>query len=86
MRALYSKDFVLFEAESPGLYSKQEYLGKLVTRPYTPVFVFLDGNGKKVLEMAGFRNPRQAKALHQFIAGRLYEKTSWPEFLKTYPQ
>lgn len=77
---------MLFEAESPGLYSKQEYLGKLVSRAYTPVFVFLDGNGKKVLEMAGFRNPRQAKALHQFIAERQYEKTSWPEFLKTYPQ
>lgn len=86
MKALYSKDFVLFEADSPAMYSKDEYLGKLVTRPYTPVFVFLDGNGKKVLEMAGFRNPREAKALHEFITKRHYGKRAWTEFLAAYPK
>jgi thioredoxin-related protein len=77
---------VLFEADSPSMYSKDEYLGKLVTRQFTPVFIFLDHTGKKVLEMAGFRNPREAKALHEFISKRHYVKRSWQDFLAAYPQ
>ena len=77
---------MLFEADTPSMYSKEETLGKLVTRRFTPVFVFLDGNGRKVLEMAGFRDPRQAKALHEFITKRHYVKTGWPEFLAAYPK
>ena len=77
---------MLFEADTPAMYSPEETLGKLVTRRFTPVFIFLDGNGKKVLEMAGFRDQRQAKALHEFITKRLYVKTGWPEFLAAYPK
>jgi thioredoxin-related protein len=58
---------------------------ELTTRAYTPIFVFLDGTGKKVLETAGFRNPREGKALHDFVSRRHYLKTSWRDFLASYP-
>jgi thioredoxin-related protein len=68
------------------MYSKNEELGRLVDAQFTPAFVFLDGSGKKVLEVRGFRTPREAKALHEFVNKRHYARTSWPEFLKSYPQ
>lgn len=49
------------------------------------MFVFLDDKGKKILEMRGFRNPREAKALHEFVAKRLYLKTTWQAHLERYP-
>lgn len=57
-----------------------------MTFPYTPVFVFLDANGRKVAETRGFRNPREAKALHEFVTKRLYLTTSLQEFLAAYPR
>jgi thioredoxin-related protein len=54
---------------------------ELATRAYTPVFVFLDASGKKVVETAGFRNAREAKALHEFVSKRHYLKTTWRDFL-----
>lgn len=50
------------------------------------MFVFLDAGGKKVLETRGFRDPREAKALHEFVSQRLYLKTQWPAFLAAYPK
>jgi thioredoxin-related protein len=77
---------VVFEAEPPSYYLPDEELGKLSSARYTPVFVFLDTRGRKVLETRGFRNPREAKALHEFVSRRLYAKTSWPAFLAAYPK
>jgi thioredoxin-related protein len=77
---------VLFEADPPGAYFDDDELGKLVTFRFTPVFVFLDNSGKKVLETRGFRNPREARALHEFVTKRLYVKMSLQEFLNTYPK
>jgi hypothetical protein len=49
------------------------------------VFVFLDASGRKVLETRGFRTPREARALHEFVAKRRYLETEWPAFLAAYP-
>jgi len=48
--------------------------------------VFLDANGKKVAETAGFANPREAKALHEFVTRKHYLKTGLREFLDSYPK
>jgi thioredoxin-related protein len=76
---------VVFEAEPPSNYLPDEQLRKLSAAAYTPVFVFLDASGKKVLETRGFRNPREARALHEYVARRIYLKTPWPAFLAAYP-
>ena len=86
LRKLYTRDFVVFEAESPGRYPAGHELRKLTGRSYTPVWVMLDSNGRKVLENSGFRNPREARALHQFISTRAYQKSSYEDFLASYPQ
>lgn len=82
----YSRDFVVFEAEAPSNYLPNDELRKLSVAHYTPVFVFLDSSGKKVLETRGFRTPREAKALHEFISKRLYRQARWQEFLAAYPK
>lgn len=76
----------MFEAEPPTHYLPDETLRKLSSAHYTPVFVFLDGGGRKVLETRGFRNPREARALHEFVSKRLYTRTKWPAFLAAYPR
>jgi thioredoxin-related protein len=76
---------VLFEADAPNTYAPDHPLGKLTRQPFTPVFVFLDAKGKKVLETRGFANPREARALHEFVSKRHYAKTSWQDFLAAYP-
>jgi thioredoxin-related protein len=86
LKNLYSKDFVVFEAEPPSNYLPDEELRKLSSAHYTPVFVFLDSKGKKILETRGFRNPREAKALHEFVSKRAYLKTQWSAFLAAYPK
>lgn len=86
LKKRYTKDFVVFEAEPPSNYLPTDELRKLSKAHYTPVFVFLDSGGRKVLETRGFRTPREAKALHEFIAGRLYLKTEWQVFLAAYPK
>ena len=86
LNKLYSRDFAVFEAEPPSNYLPTEALGKLSAARYTPVFVFLDAGGKKVLETRGFRTPREAKALHEFVSKRVYLKTPWPAFLAAYPK
>lgn len=70
----------------PNSYSPGHPLGKLTKQLYTPVFVFLDAKGRKVLETRGFRTAREARALHEFVSRRHYAKTSWPDFLAAYPQ
>jgi len=50
------------------------------------VFVFLDASGNKVLETRGFRNAREAKALHEFVTKQHYSSTSLQEFLAKYPK
>lgn len=86
LKSLYSKDFVVFEAEAPSNYLPNDELRKLSSARYTPVFVFLDSRGKKVLETRGFRTSREAKALHEFVTKRLYLKTQWQAFLAAYPK
>ena len=76
----------MFEAEPPTNYLPDEQLRKLSAAHYTPVFVFLDSSGKKVLETRGFRNPHEARALHEFVSKRLYLKTQWPAYLAAYPK
>ncbi len=84
LRNLYSKNFVVYEAESPRSYPEGHELRKLTARPYTPVFVFLDSNGRKVAETNGFRNEREAKALHEFVTKKHYATQSWQAFLTAY--
>jgi thioredoxin-related protein len=72
------------DADAPRSYPEGHELRKLTTLPYTPVFVFLDASGKKVAEMHGFRNPREAKALHEFVSKKRYTQTSWKDFLAGY--
>lgn len=86
LERLYAKDFVLFEAGAPNAYPASHELRKLTTRRYTPVFVFLDSSGKKVVETPGFRSEREAKALHEFVTQKAYLKTSLREFLDAYPR
>ncbi len=86
LRKRYSTDFVIYEADPPALYAKSHELGRLTSLQFTPVFVFLDASGKKVLETRGFRNEREAKAIHEFVAKRHYLKTELREFLAAYPQ
>ena len=76
----------MFEADSPSSYPADHELRKLTGRPYTPVFVFLDASGKKVLETRGFSSPREAKALHEFVTKKHYLKTGLREFLDAYPR
>lgn len=75
----------MFEANIPTSYPEGHELRKIVSFRYTPVFVFLDANGRKVLETHGFRNAREAKALHEFVSKRHYTRTSLQEFLSKYP-
>jgi thioredoxin-related protein len=84
LKKLYSTDFVVFEAHTPYSYPEGHELRKLATFPYTPVFVFLDANSKKVVETRGFRTEREAKALHEFVTTKAYRKTSLREFMATY--
>ena len=86
LRKLYSQDFVVVEAQSPSTYAEGHVLRKLTRRSYTPVWVFLDADGNKVLENTGFRNPREARALHAYVTGRHYRKTKFEEFLAAYPK
>jgi thioredoxin-related protein len=81
----YSRDFVVFEASSPYVYPEGHELRKLTSFPYTPVFVFLDSSGRKVVETQGFRSEREARALHEFVTKKAYLRTSLREFLATYP-
>lgn len=82
LRKLYSTDFVVFEARSPFSYPEGHELRKLASFPYTPVFVFLDANGKKVVETRGFRSEREAKVLHEFVTKKVYRNTSLREFIE----
>jgi thioredoxin-related protein len=82
----YSNDFVVFEAGSPHVYPEGHELRKLTSHRYTPVFVFLDSSGKKVVETAGFRSEREAMVLHEFVTKKIYRKTSLREFMATRAQ
>ena len=77
---------MVFEANYPTSYPEGHELRKIVSFRYTPVFVFLDANGRKVLETRGFSNAREAKALHEFVAKRHYSRTGLREFLAQYPK
>ena len=75
----------MVEAKAAIRYEQTDELRKLATFGYTPNFVFLDSNGKKVFERRGFSTPREAKALHEFVTKRHYEKTKFQDFLSSYP-
>ena len=85
LKTLYSKDFIVHEATPPTWYREGDELRKLTSLRYTPVFVFLDASGNKVLETRGFNNAREARAIHEFITKRAYLKTSYQEFIAAYP-
>ena len=82
---MYSKDFVVFEAKAAVRYEQTDELRKLSTFAFTPNFVFLDSSGGKVLERRGFSTPREARAIHEFVTKRHYQKTTFQEFLAAYP-
>lgn len=86
MKDRYQKDFVVVEAEPPNFHLPTDTLRKLTSAPYVPVFVFLDTDGKKVHETRGFRDPREARALHEYVSKRHYLKTQWQAFLAAYPK
>lgn len=76
----------MFEAKAAIRYEQSDELRKLSSFAFTPNFVFLDPSGKKVLERRGFSTPREARALHEYVSKRLYEKTKFQDFLAGYPQ
>ena len=84
LKSLYSKDFVLVETE-PVRRNRDEYLKKLPAARWTPNFIFLDASGAVVLETRGFNNPREAKAIHEFVSKQIYKSTSFQQFLASYP-
>lgn len=75
---------MIVDADAPRNYPENHELRKLSSLPYTPVFVFLDASGRKVAETHGFRTPREAKALHEFVSGKRYTRMKWPDFLANY--
>ena len=84
LKELYSKAFVIFETE-PVRRNRDEYLKKLPAARWTPNFVFLDSDGEVVLEIRGFNNQHEAKAIHEFVTKRLYKTTDFKQFLASYP-
>ena len=76
----------MFEAKAAVRYEQTDDLRKLSTFGFTPNFVFLDSSGKKVFERRGFSTPREARAIHEFVAGRHYQKTKFEDFLAAYPR
>ena len=81
---MYSKDFVVVEASAAVRYEQTDELRKLSSFAFTPNFVFLDSSGKKVLERRGFSTPREARAIHEFVTKRHYQKTKFQDFLAAY--
>lgn len=65
--------------------NRDEHLKKLPAARWTPNFVFLDSDGKVVLETRGFNTPREARAIHEFVAQRHYKTTDFRQFLASYP-
>ena len=76
----------MYEAKAAVRYEQEDELRKLATFAFTPNFVFLDSSGKKVLERRGFRTPREARAIHEFVTKRHYRKMDFKEFLAAYPK
>lgn len=66
--------------------NSDQTLRALPAARYIPNFVFLDSRGNKVFETRGFNNPREAKAIHEFVSRRLYASMTFAEFLATYPE
>jgi thioredoxin-related protein len=85
MRKLYSKDFVIIEAKPPNQYPEGHEMRSLTSARYTPLFVFLDYRGKKVMQTRGFMNEAEAKALHQFVSTRAYRKGTFTTFTEAQP-
>ena len=85
LQKLYSKDFVVYEAKAAVRYEQSAELRKLSTFAFTPNFVFLDSNGKKVLERRGFSTPLEARAIHEFVTKRHYQNMTFQDFLAAYP-
>jgi len=75
----------VYEAKAAVRYEQDSELRKLATFAFTPNFVFLDASGRKVFERRGFSNPREARAIHEFVTRRLYQKTKFQDFLAAYP-
>jgi thioredoxin-related protein len=81
---LYSSDFVVFVAEPIARNAGEPEARTLPEVRYIPNFVFLDSEGKKVLETPGFGNVREAKAVHEYVSKRHYLKTSYRDFLAAF--
>ena len=64
LKDLYTKSFVVFEAEPPSNYLPDDELRKFTRASFTPVFVFLDASGRKVHETRGFVFRDQHDKLH----------------------
>ena len=47
-----------------------------------PVMVVLDAEGKRVFKsFGGFKNPKTARLLGEYVGGRHYRNTGWKEFI-----
>ncbi len=85
LRKLYSKDFIVFETD-PVHRNRDEQLKNLPQAKWTPNFLFVDARGKIVLETRGFNNPREAKAIHEYVSQRHYQSTDFRTFMTNYPE
>ena len=87
LKERYSKDFILVEAEAASRLPRDSELYKLGEgRGWAPLFVFLDADGNKVLSTRGFNNVWEARVLHEFISKKQYLKTTYQEFLASFPE
>ena len=77
---LYSRDFAVVITDPSWRNRGEPEVLALAAPRYSPYFIFLDPNGKRVLETRGFTNVMEAKAIHAFVSAKQYEKTTWAEF------
>jgi thioredoxin-related protein len=91
LRQLYIKNYVLVyvDAESgervtlpDGEIITETDLGLRLNVFATPMFVYLDPNGKVVFKAPGFKTVEEFKQFDAYVQGRHYEKQSINDFLK----
>ena len=83
---IYAANFVTVEANAGSTYPEGHELRAINDRIYTPVMVFLDAAGKEVFRSSGFGNPREARALCDFVATKQYKTSTYREYLAQYKQ
>jgi thioredoxin-related protein len=94
LRELYSDHFVLVYVDTEGSRRIQLPSGERVTEMQfaaglrttgTPRFIYLTSEGIPLLRVPGFRTVEEFRAFDAFIVGEHYKKTTFSQFLKSYP-